>query len=347
MRVFKIVLLVTVLLVLTATLCYILGSRDLPAVNDADLLLEPVPLLAKTDNAYYFLPKQEDFSEAELELHFDAGMVQRGKSSTSPQQAVENTRVITDAFIVASKKTGYQCPSTINVYEYTAESCPLNRIRDHADLMVLRAEVSLTNGDTTDALESLLAVTRIASMLSSAHSQFLEQLVAVALYRKTFEPLLQITGSLSAAGRAKLINELEIFGPDSSNLGNGLRGEYMSLKTTVPHDDLSATDTVVFKEEYGLNPNNYYLWHRNRTLNDIAEMYRFQIAYVTKECGEGAVELAKLESHVTELTKISFIDYVMPNVVGRMLNSVIAGSLADSKMNFCEQESNYRSISSA
>lgn len=309
MKFLKILILVVVLLVVTIFLFIQINSRDLPTVNDADLILAPVPVLLQTDNAY--------FAFEELRA----------------QEGVDEW-ALTNAFIAASQKTGYQCPTLVNNHVFDAESCSLNNIRDLAELTAERATATLSFGETADAVESALSIVRMAHLLAVSEGPIIEELVAMRLYDLGLEALTLISESpqLSSEDRAKIVDVLETTKPNRTNLFNAYRSEYMQRKDAI-HKISTGDAQSLPGYDRDSAPSNYAL-HPNRTTDELAELFRLQITGADEEGLE----------KVKELTTFSPFTIIKPNGIGKVFLSVTVGSMTGASDKYTDLETKYEDL---
>ena len=295
MKFLKIVALVIVLLVVVVTVLRILGSRDVPTVTDADLLLAPVPVLTESNNAYYFLPELEEVTDL-------------------------SDRALTDAFIAASKKPGYQCPTTVNNYSYEAETCPLNQLRDLARLTAARATSSLASGDVADAVESSVATLRMSHLVTASDGQLIEELVGMAIYDIAADALVEIVPTLAQQQKSTVAVAIENYRPNKVTLQNAHRYDYMQIKEAI--NQITQGGPMTGREFVFESQPSAYRWHPNRTANNIAEVYRLQ----TSQCGIDC-DTTQISKEIERSQHMTPWHMLLPNGAGNILFAVYAGSL--------------------
>jgi len=336
-RWFKIILLTLGLIIVAGSAFVYFVAQDLKTVDDADLIPEPVVLLMEDDNAYYVLPVIAELSELERVMVEEAVAVAAGRSSSSAQQAVNNTMFLTDAFITASKKKGYQCPTSVNRYSMNVELCSLNDLRNLAELTVLRAEVALAAGDIIDATESSLAIVRMAYYQSNSATTMIEQLVAMAMYNAAFPVLERI--AVVADETEDIAITLTEYRLTLATLVRAYRVEYMQFKGLVIATSEGTSSGIDVPAPVG------YGWHPNRTQQQYADFYRRVLEGTKIPCEEMSEEFdLELDARVAALSDVSPLMPLKPNAIGNMLIAVTIGSTNNIKQNTCEAERKYVSL---
>jgi len=263
-------------------------SLDAATVEDADLVLPLVVVLEPADNAYYLLPTIDELGGA-------------------------TDRDVTSAFIAASKLPGYQCPTMVNNYSADAEACSLNDLRDLANLVADRSGSSWQAGDTTDAVDSALAILRVAHQLAVSNSMLIEELVAIALYDIAADTLEQLAGKLSPTQNNQVFEALQQYRPDNATLLNAYRAEYMVSKDMINQIGIGNNNL-----DTGESPGPYR-WQPNRTINKLASWYRLVLG----------IELAsnkEMQDKFEKIINISPMILIQPNSTGKIFLAVILES---------------------
>ena len=360
-RVFGIIFGTLFVLLLLPYLLYGLASivvQDYKTVGDSDLILEPAQLLSQADNAHYYLPDIDTLDDTKAEQYESALDTARAVSNEElsidqAKLAVNETKAFTDTFITASKQKGYQCPTSVNKHSFDTILCSLNDIRNLGMLTTLRAEVALSEGDVEDAMESSLAVVKMAHHMEESHQTLIEYLVAIALYGMAAEPLgeiahlynIQNASTTQIATSSSRINDvpntillaIQNYSPDHTNLSTSHKAEYMTYKN-------SFMDQSILKNEFGVELKESYLWQPSRTTSFMANLARKQIKHANLECGEGKEMAAEMSNEIEALRMIEPIDYVKPNILGRVLLSVSAASLTSARDKVCTAEQQYEEL---
>ena len=306
---------------------------DDKTINDQDLLLEPVALLAPEDNVYYALPDMENVSEHTQEAIDTSLRIMREEdtiiNTSDPmiQSLVEETKELTDAFLVAAERTGYQCPTSINNYSLEAELCSsLSNIQTLALLTSLRAQVET---ETTTVDEALLTATNIIQFgthfTHAEQPQLIEYLVGMAVQGIGMNALEQI---------------LLVENVPSHNTITTVNAALERAK--VSH----ASFADIFKLEYTLHrktsevlaENSNYFYQHNRTMNKLALNTRYQIAAVSKGCdADTSAEEAAVEEMLENTLSVQNISsFIQPNFIGKVLFSVIGTSITNLNDSTCE-----------
>jgi hypothetical protein len=284
----------------------LLFSRDVVTVIDADLLLDPVEVLDQSNNAYYVFPIIDELP-------------------------VATDRTITDAFITASKLPGYQCPTVVNKYSATAQVCPLNDLRTVAYLVADRSKSSLLAGDIADAMESALAIVRVANQLAVSPGLLTEELVSMALYSIALDTLDQLVDELSPAQNYQVAKILQQYSPDSTTLMNAYRVEYMISKNMIGQ---VGAGSGPFGSGESLGP---YRWQPNRTTNELADWYRLVL-------GIEPASNTEIQEELETIASISPLVVVQPNSIGKMLLAVILGSTSSITARHNQLEQRYSDL---
>lgn len=304
---------------------------DDPQINDTDLVLQSIEVLPEFDNAYYSLPNIDDLS-AQQQLSYKSALAVAkeidGKDFNNPEAVslLNQTRGLTNDFIAASNKKGYQCPTLVNNYGIDAVICSLNDIRDLAILTSFRAAVEVDTGNPDQAIDTSVSIVRAGDLISNAEqSELIEYLVGVALMNiglESIERTLNNSTSTSNQVIESAISELEQSKIDTDTFSGSLRREYTSMK------DMSKSF-----EQFS----NYFYQH-NKTVNERAELFRKQISMSSLGCNADTTrQQQEIEQLVTEIrlapTKWPVIS---PNFIGKVLNSVVVASLNTSGQKGCE-----------
>lgn len=145
--------------------------QDDAEINDSDLLLQPVPVLAQEENVYYALPNLSDLPANTEEAVANAVIIVRDikdsdLSDPKVQILTEETRSITDAFLLAIERPSYQCPTLVNNFTLEAELCRLGDIQTLALLTKLRALHEAETGATETALKTANAIVKAGQHFS-------------------------------------------------------------------------------------------------------------------------------------------------------------------------------------
>lgn len=298
-------------------------------VNDSDLVLPTVAMVAESDNAYYVLPSEQTLSVTEKESLNAIGehytLLQAKEPMDIEKIAVLNTTLkpVTQAFIEASQKTHYQCPSTVNKYGAEEVPCSISEMRAIAQALAVRSYIELYQGDTDAALQSARALLRFGKVMDSGQPSIIEHLVAVSFTTMGLDAIARITeiSSLSQKSAAALVQELDSYALDGSVLAKALRREYMTTKQYLQS----------FKWLSG------YFWHQNATQNAVADIMRKKIAIAQTSCGEALEEKIRV-SHLTieQESNISFTTILKPNGIGRIVHSLISISSNDFRTKECK-----------
>ena len=301
------------------------------AVNDADLLLPSVAVLSEADNAHFALQKidalsptgraafdqaREYYRELEQGEDIDIG---------AARSALGGITEITDSFIEASRKPGYQCPSLVNRHGLDAVICSLSELRSTAQVVALRSYVEVAQGNMEAALDSAYAPARLGKLVSAEQPLLIEHLVGIALVKTGVESVgrvvNQASSSMSVETASAIIRKLEAYEFDGSSLEKSLKREYMSGKETLrPFERFSG-----------------YAWHYNTTHNDFAELTRQKIEVAKARCG-GELEQKRnlLDAKIEGMRGSIWWTLLKPNGVGEVLKQVISASMGGVREKECD-----------
>ena len=304
---------------------------DDATINDQDLVLEPVVLLASEDNAHYALPNMDDHSEDIQELINTATRIMReddGIDVTDPlvQSIVEETRELTDAFLVAAERVGYQCPTSVNNYSYDAVFCSIGDIQTLATLTSLRAQVEAETLGIDEGLLTAASIVQFSTHVTRAEqSPLIELLVGIAIQTTgmdAIEQILQTEEGPATSTVQAITTTLEEAEVPETALVNALRYEYTTHR-----------ETGKALAQYS----NYFYQH-NKTTNMFAQSTRYSIEAVEKGCGaDTSAEEAAVEAMLDKaLSAQNILTAVQPNFIGRVLFSVIASSFLGLNDSVCE-----------
>jgi hypothetical protein len=315
--------------ILFATLSQIFP--DDKEINDSDLILTPVDQLAESDNAHYSLPDLEKLTVEEIQsfesaLAFAEELDDKDLSSPEAINLVNQTKNLTDDLIEASKKSGYQCPTTVNNFGLDAVFCDLNGIRDLAHLAAFRAGAEAYNGDVDQSIDTALSLVRLGSLMTNTDQPFLlENLVGISLINtglKSLENTLDATASSSNETMIYAISELEKAKVKDDSFAYSLRREYMAMK-----DSSKAFEKL----------SNYFYQH-NKTVNELAELFRKIIQMWSQGCNAVTEEQEQeVDELVTKMLRASSEwPIISPNFIGKNFHRVTVSSLNVAGKKMCE-----------
>ncbi len=294
---------------------------DDPVINDNDLLVPKVEVLRESDNAHFALSSISELSTSQLSAFDEAREYHKalekgesidvGAASTTLNVVVE----VTDNFIKASKRLGYQCPSSVNIHGPSTILCPLNELRSMAQVVALRSYVELMHGNTERGLETAFASARFGKLVSSAQPVLIEHLVGLAItgvgIKSVERILLQNTTSISKESLLVVARELEIYKIDGSSLEISFKREYMSGK-----EGLRSFEAF-----------NGYSWHHNSTHNDFAELARQNIEMARAQCGDELKQKRDvIDARIEGANGSIWWMALKPNGIGEILKQVVAGA---------------------
>lgn len=323
-----------------------LTVQDLPAVNDANLVVtERFEEIPQHENAYYILPDLNSFPTEKrrqivhaLDVHqqyINGGEV----DDVDLYRTVEETRFVSDAFLVAAKKKGYQCPEALNVYAYDEKLCSLSELREYAHVTELRVYAELRNENYEEALRIIEALVNFGHMLEETEPAPLVQylvsssvsLIAYQASHELLDALENTEGEEVEVIRTDLLNTLKLNVPNKNeNLVDSLRYTYTDTKNSLG-GELSSAKTN-------------YLWHPNRTMQTFADVWLLTVRFTETPCGEGEELRQNLTEKINAQKKdaSSFTRLLFrPNVIGNNIASMILTPLTPVKDRACKLESDY------
>ena len=312
---------------------------DDATINDQDLVLEPVALLTPEDNAHYALPDMSDLSEDTQEYINTTRQLTRednGIDVADPlvQSIVEETRELTDAFMLAAKRTGYQCPTSVNNYGYDTVFCNLAGKRDLAILTSLRAQVEAETSGIDEGLLTAASVVQFGVHFTHAEQPtFIERLVGIAVQGigiSAIEQILQTEEVPSTTTIQVITATLKQAEVSETGAINALRYEYMFLRQ-------------VGRE---LAQYSNYFYQQNKTVNMFAQSTRYSVAAVQKGCGADIQEESEaIEALIDDaVSAVNNLSIWRPNSVGNILFATAAPNLVNIGEGACELNERNREL---
>lgn len=330
----KLLVQIPLLLVLSPFILFATLSQifiDDAQINDSDLVLQPVELIAQSDNAHYTLPDIDSLS-AQQQRSYEAALQYAKESeglNLNNQEAINftnQTRNLTDAVIEASSKKGYQCPTLVNNYSIDAELCSLNDMRDLAVLTAFRADVEADTGNKDQAIMTAVSVIQFGSLIGNAEQpNLLELLVGIAVMNFGLESLERTLHTPATTTNQTIrfaISDLEQAKLSITAFTNSFRREYMMLKdTSKPLEQFSS-----------------YFYQHNKTVNQRAEIFRRDIAILSQGCeADTSLQQQQIDQLVEEMIQSSTKwPLISPNYIGKIINGVTAAHLYDWGPKACE-----------
>lgn len=302
-------------------------------IRDADLLLPQLEVLSEEDNAYFFIPtvdtlSSEEQSSLDLALEYYRTLEQGNEVDIIEVSSVfESLSHIADRFIETSKVQGYQCPLTVNtVYSLESEYCNPSVFRSIASVVALRSYVELAQGNIDTALEHAYASAQLGKLVSAEQPDLIEHFVGLALVKIGLESIGRIENyagsTLSEDLVLSILHELEQHEFDGSSLENSLKREYLATKETI----------------LSIGESRGYLWHRNSTINDFAELARQNIMIAKTNCNdslEQKIEVLEARLEKERQTPVWWT-LIKPNAIGSILKEVLSTALGGVRVRECE-----------
>jgi hypothetical protein len=319
------ILLLPVIVFASATFIF----TDDPEIHDSDLLLSEITALEQSENAHYFLPvikelKPDQRSDFEVALEF--ARADEGGVSGSPEAilAVEKVSNLVDDFVTASDKKGYQCPTVVNDYNFDAKLCSLNDIRNLAVLTSLRADIEAAAGNYDQAIKTAVSIVRMGALVGNSEQPvIIERLVGMALSRiglETIQKIIDLPEFSIGNSQNEVMAELDRYKFNNSSSVASMKREYLTLK-----------NSYAPLEQYAS-----YFYQHNKTVNDLAEVFRRQIEVLGSSCGPEHLKKSEdLENYIRRNQAIYPVP-AAPNYIGEIVNMVIIASLNNIKDSDCE-----------
>ncbi|OIO31842.1 MAG: hypothetical protein COZ49_01840 [Candidatus Yonathbacteria bacterium CG_4_10_14_3_um_filter_47_65] len=286
-------------------------------VYDSDILLPNMEILSEFDNAYYALPVIDELPlplrDALIETDEYYRALEQGKSIGIDEVAPHLNALagIIDAFIGASQKSGYQCPSSVNEYGPATILCSLEGFRAMAKAVALRSYVEAREGRIDIALDIALAPARFGKLMDSGHPDFIEHLVGIALTGISIDSIGRVLDQATPSESIppNIARELEMYEFDGSSFVVFLKREYMERKKMLQ----------MFEKLEG------YSFHYANTLNDFAAIARRDIEAAGQRCGDRleqneaffGVNVKEIKNSPIWLTALK------PNGIGEILKQTI------------------------
>jgi|GEM_PF-3043405 len=331
----KLSLQIPILLVFIPVVIFSLLSQvytDDPTINDSDLLLSNIEVLAKTDNAHFALPVVSDLSTSEQNAFADASelysALEKGEDINTDKASADLDILgnVTSGFIKASKKPGYQCPSLVNVYSIDAVLCGLQDVRSMAKIIAVKSYVEAQEGHIDVALDTAMAPARFAKLMDSGQPLLIEHLVANALVGISIDSIGRILDhtTISESLSSDIRRELGTYKLDGSSLVIVLKREYMMHKMAMG----------TFRSFEG------YIFHYHETVNDIAKSLRKSLEVVDQSCDSKSENSNGNAGGVEETP--TWWTAIKPNGVGRILIQTLIGPFATDTIHLKECELNQR-----
>lgn len=300
-------------------------------INDSDLVLQPVEVLSEFDNAHYSITDIDGLSAQqrqsyETALTYAKELDGKNLSSSEAINLVNQTKGLTDDYIVASGKRGYQCPTSVNNYGFDAELCSLNYIRDLAVLTSFRAGVEADTGNKDQAISTAVSIVQLGDLVGNTEQPLLiEHLVGIALMNiglESLERTLKTSATTSNQTIHSAVSDLEQSKINDTTFADSLRREYMGLK-----------DASKSFEQFS----NYFYQH-NKTVNQRAEIFRMGVAISSQGCNADTSQEQREVEQQVEKIRMSATKWpvISPNFIGKILNSVVVASLNTAGQKGCE-----------
>lgn len=323
-----------------------LSAKDIPPINDADLLLKKV-IVPDSENAYFDLIKldkiiYEPEGSSNIILDMVSGKVWDEKIA---EEIVSRNIQAFVIFAEAARKPKFQDPASSDPANMTPNTVlpSMNTWRKMARLSAIRAMHLFRQGKDKEAMDEALNSVKIGQKIQESQVFLIEYLVAMAMKSVGLETLHKVVASskLSSIEFINYAKELNAFYKNENGLINSFKGEYHIGSWTM--DALVSGNKEVLKEIIGEEEsenseiakkvkNNYY-FQPNKTKLLFAEYARANIRSVNQLCGEiKATEIPRLAP--TNPAKL----YTEENAIGKILHDVAAASLTSVSTKKCQED---------
>jgi hypothetical protein len=325
-------------------------------VHDSDLLLPSATPLAVEDNAYSFLPTTDSISNEELTSMEQALNYFRSLDNTSEdftksassslviseaKFAASGTEALVSAFVEASGKKGYQCPTTLNQFNYDAKFCTLNTSRDLAYLTSLHSHIATLEKDNERAVELSFAILEMGKHMSETeHPRLIEYLVSRALLEIGVDSLhtwLDYATDPSPDLLERVINKLPNYTLEPPAIVRAYKTEYMTLRTSLLTNPNHSHELDLSEDVFLFTGKANYVYLPNQTTNIAGDFYRSHTALVESNCSTDLSYQEEILDAEVRFVSAGFIaGPIKPNPLGRVLLAVYLASFNDVKDTRCD-----------
>lgn len=311
-----------------------------PFVQDADLQddtsIRALTLdIPEAENAFFLGEKATD------------AYVQSDTDDKDAELAL-NT-VALELFAVASTKKYYQQPefSRPETIQILTELPSLNKLRYLGVLKQKEALLAHEQGDGTQAIKIALQNVKLGKLMQETQGPLMTMLVGIAISNLGHETLQDILASptVSSHNFATAFN-IEKYEPDATKNDLPFRSEYQSMRSMLNMPSMG--DTLSAKAS------NLMFWYKpNETHNMFVDLGTYWIDNTYKGCKDvderpkdGFPHMGVFDQGGSDILFLSRV-YLTPNVVGKLLYSVVAASLNSANVKQCQSALQARNLAIA
>ena len=350
-----IVSVIFVIVFILVTIPAVLGliNKDLPAVNDADLVLSKLNI-PNEQNGFFQVVEVASTTFAMMDPT-DAGKVRdivdgRIWDSDAAARVLANNQNALNALVEGAQKPYFQAPNTMDpeTYGYTAILTYLNTTRLAGQYYALDALYLAHSGREQEAFDTALAGVAVGSKLVSSQGSLIHHFVGLSVEQMDLNAIRLIIASSSTSTviLKQIAERLKGYVDDGSGLQKTLRFDYHGMKNTInqlAHGDADAADEFggLVKATQEIDRTSFF-FHPNQTIQDAADYKRKIIEIARLGCGpsqEKGEKIAEQDRYLVAYKQSATNPlslYLKPNAIGRLLNSIIFVSLSSAVEKHCK-----------
>jgi len=308
----KLILFIGFLILLTF-LCFIyLIFRDIPQIDDSDLLLSKVEI-SQEENAYYslkeaiskiYIPrgKQKIFNDIAYKDFWDEDFV---------KELLERNEEVFEIFEKAVEYKYFQFPNLeSSSYRFLSNESKnfLSRLSDLRKLIIIKSKNLLNQDKEKEALDLIIKLIKIGHMIEeSSTNDYIIYSFGVQVKRDGLNAFIKMIPDLSFSKEISkdYINKLENFKENKEGLIRATKGEYENYLKEKEALEEFLKNEVIFA---------YFSYKPNKTKKLMTDFYRDVINKINKDCHEIKNETYKPKEFPLK-TKMLFIG----NALGKNL----------------------------
>lgn len=342
----KIIIGIIILIVLVILFPFILNlfTSDIDPIDDSDLSLQVITI-SDEENSYYDLIKIEDVLYQPEERREEIIDMTEGRAwdEKLAEEIIFKNKEAFELFSLATKKSKYQnpnlaIPENINLYtEFTA----MSSWRIMSEYSSIRALYLSRQGKDKEAIEEALNSLYIGQKIQDSQVSLLEYLVAISIKERGLETVQKIIASadLDNIELKKYVSELKQFYENENGFIAVSKGEYnvgsLSIDALVNGDfDVFKYSTEEQNKDMAKKLNNNYYFRPNKTKALFASYARKKIKNANQFCNN--IENVEIK----RLAPTSYLEmYISENLVGKVLNDIIANSSFAVIIKKCNEDS--------
>jgi len=328
-------IIIIILIIIIPKILNIFFSKDEPAPNENDFILENI-LISEKENSYYDLIKLKDVIYTPEKVDINDYPNSYKWDDVIVKEIIEKNN---KAFIYlnnAFEKKYFQDPSFSdlkNISYNTAVLAPLNPWREIVKLNYIKSLYLQKIGKDNDALKEAFNVIKLGDKIENSRCELVECLVGNAIKKTGFELLINLISKikLSPFYLKSYIKELNSFSNNREGHINSLKIEYL-LRANVVNNlkELSFNYKYDADESYIkyllLNlsipkrvKNNYY-FKPNKTKKILIEQYKTEIEKILLPCKNIYLE------NENKFIRNIYLALLTENAIGKII--IDSGSLS-------------------